>query len=193
MKLGRFCCRPDKTVHHREFLAQPFSAGGFTYASDGHICVRIPEVAGSIAYPAPPENFDIKKLFDVFPDKAKWHSMLRHSLPAPVTIACPTCKGRGRTHECPRCQCPCFHCDGATRIYDDPSASGVEVLGKVIAVRYFRLMAELRNLRVAPMENPTHQDPLPFSFQDGYLDCQGLLMPLNYRPSQVFKTIWTED
>lgn len=190
MKLGRFCALPGSTSKKQDFLCKPFSTGGFTYATDGHIAIRIPETPGAVAYESPPTTFDIAKIFQENALSGRPRFLLRHNLPEPTMAACDECEGRGKVHPCPSCKCECFYCDGTKFVYGDSTDTGVYVFDSFIATRYFRLILELKELRIGAVSPNT---PIPFTFQHGYYDCQGLMMPIKYKPAHSFRTVWTED
>ena len=163
--LKRFC----STDEYRQHLHQPWSAGEWTYATNGHIAVRVPRLDGV------PENdkaptANILKIFDFQMPPMRPLNIVE--LPTAEETECEECDGRGRQHTCPDCQCPCpcQKCDG----------SGV-VLGKQCVligttyfdVKYIRLLFDLR--ASVPVE--IKGNPMPFIFDGGV----GVLMALFWR------------
>lgn len=98
MDLSIFCSKKQRVAKH---LAVPWSFGDFTYASDGHILIRVPRIADV------PENDSAPKVWEgtfgkqFITEPAEWVSV-----PAvdykPVT--CPICEGKAEAFMCPECE-----------------------------------------------------------------------------------------
>ena len=87
--LGQFCC-PDECEPGRD-LSVPFSLNGHTYATNGHICVRVPR------RPDIPENKEAPN-----PENLEWDfsRMKFGPLPeGPLREQCRMCDGRGHEHD----------------------------------------------------------------------------------------------
>jgi hypothetical protein len=157
-------CGDDTT---REFLSAPFRAGGFVYASNGHIIVRVADRAGVADLRA-----DIAAWFKAGAPLAVFHADARFAppplgaldrLPRFDKIACILCQGErlvdGRE---------CFVCDGYG--FDYRMAS-VSYAGVAFNARYMRLVLELPGAELArPVvyEFGGHEvEALPFRFTGG--------------------------
>jgi hypothetical protein len=165
LDLDQFCCVEDD--QRFAALGQPWSAGEYTYATNGHILVRVPR------RPDAPEN-------DLAPsDKAEavigkgyggeFFPVPPVQLPPATEEKCPECGGRGTEHDCPDCECDCKGCDGAGAVQD---RSWVEVGEAFFATGYVRRILGLPGLEISL--SPTAKDPLSFKFDGGI----GLLMPV---------------
>ena len=110
--LERFCfcgSRPE-----RPELSQPFSIGEWTYATNGHVMVRVPRRADIPENPAAPAK--VTTLFEESAPRARYKPAPTFELSEPYeweeTIPCLQCEGMGRKHQCPDCECECAACDG---------------------------------------------------------------------------------
>lgn len=151
-------------------LATPFSKGEWSYATNGHILIRVPLIAG-LREDGP--NAD--KMFEV---------NCKNIAPPSITFAvelppletqseeCSECDGTGNPHDCPACECKCDECDGRGS-WDVSSDKGVSVAigGVPFGCGLIRLLMTLPALRIAP---PQQKKALYFAFDGG----DGLLMPL---------------
>lgn len=107
--LQQFCASAhDK----RAWLHAPFTCGGKTGASNGHIMIEL-DAAGD--HPAPPANFNMAQVLDRI-QTTGYQSL--PALPAPVFITCRKCSGQGHGRKCESCDgdgefehhCHCYHC-----------------------------------------------------------------------------------
>ena len=157
----------------RFYLHRPWSQDEFSYATNGHIIVRVPRRA-DIA-----ENKDAPNTAKVF---ANWVDPDR-PLP-PISIPpeigepeCRVCDGRGTMHNCPDCGCTCKRCEGrgATSNHSDLS---IGFAGECFAAKYIKILMQLPSVTIA---NPKEKEgPLPFAFDGGI----GMLMPIRGRNSE---------
>ncbi len=172
LDLSKYCERGESS---RPYLRQPFSHGDFTYATNGHIMVRIPRRDDV----PPPDMPKAAETLEVRWDKPlEGHDTAIYTKTLPelpergqYVDPCPRCDGTGRGHDCPDCQCECHDCVGTG--FDDPD-KGAEVLigvGK-FAVKYIRMVAELPGIEI--MEYTQKGDPILFRFDGGI----GAVMPL---------------
>lgn len=177
--LRRFCAQ-DAT---RGALCSPFSRGPYTYASNGHICVRVPRMADVPEYEcAPPAEI----LFESIPDSGEWCQWPEHDKPGSIhdreharsIDPCYACRGVGCTPmDCPDCggegdhECSCgdFHvcgkCNGLGAVEavnssecnlcgGDGRLFRQRVAGLSIKGTYHRMVADLL------IEPEHHQEPL---------------------------------
>lgn len=107
IELQQFCSREET----RPYICQPFSLGEFTYATNGHIIVRVARRADA-------GEQDILKQGSV--DKvlachagAEFKTFPTLSIPDAVREPCERCDGTGKEHaDCDCCTHKCENCDG---------------------------------------------------------------------------------
>lgn len=164
MDLQLFCGNePD-----REYLQTPFSHGGFTYATNGHIMVRVPQVAGvrkqtkDGTWDAPMKGLP----------EATFSPLAHNPLPDHPLGPCTICAGEGYQHDCPDCSCACPACKGSGNAYPDVSTT---VRGHIFALRYVAMMLALPGVEIA--DKTGQEMPLLFKFDGGF----GALMPRRSR------------
>ncbi len=161
--LKPFC----STDEMRPYLHQPWSVGDYTYATNGHIIVRVPRRSDVPENPQAPNN--APRLFATFP-QAGFRALHVVPLPAPKEKKCLHCNGRGHEHDCPDCECVCENCNGTGNVNVDAKIA-VNIGTFPAALRYARILIGLPNIEVAvDVSHP--MDPLPFKFDGG----DGLLM-----------------
>ena len=189
--LMKFCGGPD-----RKAMSTPFSIGSFTYATNGHIMVRIPRLSDiSERSDAPNADGMIEKYFgyEYFP------------LPdvSPIKmIPCRDCEGTGRFKKCPECdgsgivefendsnsydftcktcngggkfkegeEFDCEKCGGTGKIAERES---IETSGRHYDKKYILLLKTLPDCKLAFAKN---LDPAHFNFTGG----DGLIMALRW-------------
>lgn len=189
-------CSPD-----RENLTVPFSRGQYTYATNGHIVVRVPRRAD---VPENPKAPDIEKIGLEAPTNLR--PLPHYTLP--TGRKCLRCRGAGRAYDCDKCegsgwsQCShcnseieCKECHGAGQIArpeegqnlqlaDCAECSGSGVVFDMrpvvfltpeiaIAYRYAALLLTIPGLQVC-LEKRKGQSAIPFTFHGG----DGWLMPI---------------
>lgn len=98
--LQKFCANEDI----RQYLEKPFRKNGYLYASNGHICIRIPDDSNIQAIEAP-SQIDPEKFFSN--SVTEWH-LLPENLPPPKP--CSNCNGEKIVSE--KVAEPCPDCDG---------------------------------------------------------------------------------
>lgn len=151
--------------HFNPWMEHPFSRGEYTYATNGHIAIR---VARREDVPEHPKSPDIERLFtDV--SGVQWRQLRKVELPDVPSTKCRDCDGRGTVHDCPDCKCDCDECDGTGEIESDASACIGDAL---FNTKYIRLLAALPWIEV-PITD-LMPEPMPFRFEGG----TGLLMSL---------------
>lgn len=149
-ELQAFCAGPDDI---RYALHEPWSAGEWTYATNGHIAVRVPRLAD---VPEVSNAPNAAKLFDA--------AVANEWFPVPACLQppddyCPQCKGTlidRYGHECGWCE------NGKVENFD-----GIEIGDASYAKRY---LAMIQGWEIAP-NGPRSPAPI----RNG--DVQGLLMP----------------
>jgi len=160
--LQRFCA-----VKERQSIAQPWSRGDYTYATNGRILVRLPRHADV------PENADAPNVEKIWPNPPAtvFFPIAAVELPKATFNECERCEGRGYEHDCPDCRCECEKCRGAGDISSDTHTS-LAIGGVHFCLLYVRPWLTLPEISVAVPVPPA--GPLEFRFEGG----DGLLMPL---------------
>jgi hypothetical protein len=167
LNLQQFC----GTDPSRDYLMKPFSRDGFTWATNGHILIRVPER---------PEFSDIEQRIKINiaePLKgfgvAKFFSPSFELPPATVRGECLKCAGRGHLHDCPDCDCECEHCDG-TGNSDSEQFASVSIGPTPFALNYVRQILSLPRVEIEEFAAEQSEKCLFFRFDGGV----GALMPL---------------
>lgn len=155
----------------RPYLQKPFSRGEWTYATNGHVLVRVPKVADI----PEGETAAEKVMTNIRPDADVSH-LGEFILPEPEEIDCPTCEGRGTEHDCPDCECGCDACDSSGRAWKKNSVS---LRGAVFDARYLSFVTALPNLTF--QTNCHKTAPSLFKFDGG----EGVIMPMRIEPSDA--------
>src|SRR5882724_4272781 len=106
LDLQQFCSMDEC----RYYRLKPFSCDGFTWATNGHVAVRV-ELRPDV--PSPEREINIKKLFERVND-VKFFKPSFDLPPASTNKAeCRSCNGRGFEHDFPDCECECEECGGS--------------------------------------------------------------------------------
>ena len=161
------------TEETRSYIMQPFSRGDFTYATDGHICVRVARLIDASEQDKP----NVTKLPWEALAAANFVPAPAFNLPAKADPTFEPCDCyQGKIHDCPDCECECETCDGSGTIKnDDDNNKSVGLLGISFARKYVRLLETLPGLQVATIGGLYDGIVgLAFKFDGGH----GLLMPL---------------
>jgi hypothetical protein len=162
-------CSTDKD---RPNLHRPWSRGDWTWATNGHILIRVPRRAD---VPENDEAPDPSKILAPF-DGTKLAARAPIELPAVTMDECDDCSGAGYgIHGCPYCECDCGTCGGTGKVDSDRQVS-IDFCGGVFALRYVRQIMALPGLRL-PADHPDKHAPLLFAFDGGV----GALMGLSSR------------
>ena len=166
--LQRFC----DTEGFRHTLETPWSTEKFTYASNGHIIVRVPRIADVPERSNAPkiEGTCVGESFNYDPEK--WYPIPK--IETPKFTECSTCKGSGEITQCHECGCTlpikegiCTDCDGSGNILKH---SSVEVGGSLFSNVYLYDIGRLERAEIAPRGA---MESARFRFEGG----DGLLMP----------------
>lgn len=155
----------------RAYLAKPFTVGAFTYATNGHIMVRVERQPDAPELPAdcPLKNPDapLKGIDAATFAPPPAFKMTRFE---PEEVACEDCDERGREHDCPKCECICVACNGTGKETTRDERS-TECEGIIFALTYARQMLSLPGIEIAP---PHKENPWLFRFDGGV----GAIMPM---------------
>ena len=190
-QLEKFC----DPLEGRDITKSPFNYGGYTWAANGKIMVRVPFIAGV-------REFAGKPAADLFGGGMVGKGIALPTIPPPVLEPCLECGGKGfyQERKCPNChgegeiECPhCGHesdCDrckstgfipdltSAKEPCEDCGGTGQKETMTTSEVglvsfqnRYLRLIADLPGLEFQP-KGPL--DPGRFRWAGG----EGMLMPV---------------
>lgn len=199
MKLEDFCA--DKN-DPRYFLHVPWTWENYSYATNGHIAIRVPALA---EYPVAETDKKIhtQTLPQMFIEAhANRNMQLLPAYDKPALPPCPTCQGSGYSQECDECEgegevefentynryhFECRSCDGDGDILGGKEAckycngSGKQ---KDVAIKcgpvflnflYLELIETLPGLRIdCSLPDNDTKNPVPFVFDGG----EGLLMTM---------------
>lgn len=164
INLMPFCSRDDL----RPALHKPSSRGEFTYATNGHILIRVPrrdDVEDNPDFP------NAEKVIAVTEGRHLFVLPVMNLPPAADEITCLDCDATGMAHQCPDCTCECMTCRGSGKVAAD-AEDCVAFDGVPFAIGYVRMIAALPGVRVA-VGKEAHE-PLRFEFDGGI----GALMPI---------------
>ena len=144
INLQPFCGKND--VHF--WLNAPFSEGDFTYATNGHILVRVERRTN-----VPEQDKMNGKFAKMFADNPVGELIEIPTLPKLETV------------QCDECDFGCSECDGGFA----PKFQYLALGDSGYQVRYLKMIADLPNGRISP----NGLKCAPFTFDGG----DGLLMP----------------
>ena len=93
-QLEKFC----DPLEGRDITKSPFNYGGYTWATNGRIMVRVPLIAGA-------RDADYKAAADMFGDGMVGTGIALPTIPPPVLEPCLECGGKGfyQERKCPNC------------------------------------------------------------------------------------------
>lgn len=171
--LLKFCSKDESRFH----LHSPFSKGQWTYATNGHLAIRV-------AHTDVPENTkapDCEKLFATAIEKGEppWVDLPPFKL---ERKRCSDCKGTGfldengeSCSEHSKDGYECENCEGGV-IYSGRAIVKAEKGDVVLAARYLDLLKDLPGIKIGVCgdESKRIDKPIRFKFDGG----DGLLMPI---------------
>lgn len=146
----------------RYYLNEPFSEGEFTYATNGHILIRVPRRDD-----IPEEKTMSDRAPKLFVDFAMQKSLDIPEVPAPEMVDCECVTSNGDLSETEVLQ-KCEDCGGTFKV--ELWGVGIDLGDSRFALRYLRLLKTLPNCKISP----NGQKQAPFKFDGG----DGLLMPM---------------
>lgn len=156
-------CGNDECRH--PYLMRPFTRRGYTYATNGHILVRVPPRS---EIPDSEKDFRVERPFDGI-ECAIFTPLPAFVVPKPDGD-CEMCDGRGFEHSCPDCQCTCWACEGSgSEVWG--AGTSIEIGGVSFAAKYLLMMQGLPGIAIG---RPRQEQSLLFRFDGG----EGALMPL---------------
>jgi hypothetical protein len=161
------------TEKWRPRLHKPFSRGGYTWATNGHILIRVqlikdvPDNGGSENVEGvwnthfKPESFKPAPPLSILPN-----------IPT-IKATCEACDGSGVEHECSHCSHECEECDGTGQAESQSERkSSVTISGIPYSVHYVRQILSLPDCEIEA--TPVQDRALAFRFRGG----EGILMAL---------------
>jgi hypothetical protein len=149
-------------IHSRS--NNPWSRGDHTFATNGHIIVRVPRLEGIEENDAAP---DVSKALE-HGEAKEWFPLSEIKIPKYSGFVCPECDGSGKEDdECEKCghQKNCEGCGGTGKI---DRITPVAVGEVSFQAKYLALIKNLPNCRIAP-SGPETQAQFIFDGGDGSL------------------------
>lgn len=185
INLERFCADKFGRAH----LQKPFTLGDYTYATNGHIAVRVPKRGEQ---DSEEHEVIVAALERYFEEGRKSAGPMLPipdgELPARESQKCVFCQGEGQLDTCPTCDQPCVcpECKGDGKVWLD--VVGVEIFRcVVVSSEYLSWIKQLPAPRIRKMRKyETDLHPIYFEFEGGI----GVLQsrrPLNHDISLVKK------
>ena len=127
-------CLPEGSG--RPNLEAPFRRGAHVFATDGHVCVRVPCPDN-----VPEGDVAVEAIFQGIALDGPFAPLARAVPPrATDPEACVYCDGRGTEHDCPDCHCDCDMCDGKGQVAHTES---VLLAGRPFKLELVRKVAAL--------------------------------------------------
>ena len=126
-ELQKFC---DTNTYHEAYgITEPFSRGEWTYATNGHICVRVPRISAITHEAKSSVSESAEKLFtDTKARATEWQRLPDFELKSCV---CDTCGGTGYIQMCPACDHSDHKCfNGESKICKQYNAECVKGCAK---------------------------------------------------------------
>lgn len=151
-------------------IGKPFSLGEYTYATNGHIAVRVPRDPNVPEIEAPPK---IDACFAREFNPLASRRALKNPIPpaaAAKTKKCEECGGRGVEHECHSCKCKCWECEGSGW-YEEIRYQSLEIGSRIFNVHAVRKILTLPSVL---FDADGKGKAIGFTFDGG----EGMLMPL---------------
>lgn len=159
--LRQFC----GTDEQRTSIQAPFTRGPFTYATNGHVLVRVPRLDDVPQIEGTPHAeviFDKAARQEVGPPPVL-------TLPPYETEECDACSEGEAIHDCPNCNCSCEEC-GDTREIEVKTSCTVN--GEFFDTKYMHQLLTLPGFKFS--KEPPPKQGARFEFDGG----EGYLMPL---------------
>jgi hypothetical protein len=155
----------------RPVLARPFSIGLWSYATNGHILVRVPrrdDVAEN------PEAPNAAHFYETAKKPRRYEPLPKLELAEPFEweeqLECWRCLGKGKAHHfCPDCRCECRECSGTGK-GTTKHFKTTQIGSGSYNSKYVSWLQSLPNTEIG---QPYKRKPLAFRFRGG----EGLLMP----------------
>ena len=156
----------------RTYINAPFRRGDFTYATNGHVLVRVPAIDGDAlaGIDNPVSESALYHILTAHPDPI--FAPLRIGLPEQTSKPCEVCGGTGvwKDDPAPGMYTTCDNCDGEKTIN---VITSVSVNGVHFDIKYIKLVAALpgAEFSINPIKSSmkSWRDfvPCPFRFDGG--------------------------
>jgi len=184
----------------RDALSLPFNCDGYTFATDGHICIRVDIDVSIISHPDAPSTME--KIFITCDDDSKYTD-IPDIEGMSLLVDCSSCGGLGKLSVCPECEgnkevyfendyneyeCTCESCGGTGKYKNGKTLNeecedcngtgkitkdiGIDIGTRHVTARLLGLIKKLPSVKIAP-EATEGFKPIPFKFDGG---C-GILLP----------------
>lgn len=148
---------------------EPWSHEGFTFATNGHIMVRVPQMV-EVTEGEPIKGMMARIL--PYGTPSEWYPLSGIAVPPAQEQECESCEGgRETVHDCPECTCVCDECDGTGRILDAKGRDPIIVGCAGFQTKYLRMLSTLPGCEIGPISEFAIA---PFRFDGG----DGVLMPM---------------
>ena len=168
----------------------PYSIGEYTYATNGHIFIKVPRIT---EFPENPKAPDPEKI-EYLESPKEWYPVKDIKTPKPID--CDNCGGKGRNFTCPECdgdgfvclsnnyssyEVDCDSCDttGEVEFCEECEGTGKAISynptdfnGVTFEQRYLALLSKLPNCEIRLTSKTTIS---PFKFDGG----SGAIMPMS--------------
>jgi len=167
LNLDKYCGGDPR----RPYLDNPFSFGGYTFSTNGHIIVRVArrDEAPKGAKPMTEAAAEYALCID---RACEFRPMSAYQFPQPDEAGCAACDGRGTGHDCPDCECVCPDCDGSGK---SGQRRSVSIDGALFDAKYIQWLLELPAVEIETVIDGTR--PLKFRFDGGIGALFGLRAP----------------
>ena len=162
LDLQPFC----STDHLRPYLTKPFSRDGFTWATNGHIILRVPLRAEVLDHDTP---LKLAERFRALDGATFFKPKIHLPRPPDEKGPCPACDAVGCDAEgfdCPRCK--------GYGTLDPEARTSTSIRPKLYALNYIRQIAMLPDIELSVMKAEPVALPLLFRFAGGVGALMGL-------------------
>jgi hypothetical protein len=153
-------CGDDET---RPYLMKPFTRNGYTWATNGHILVRVAARADALPIE---KDVNTEKVIEGI-GNATFHRPSFQLPPAPTEAGvCPDCDGRGAAHDCPDCECTCQKCNGRGDL-DVEKMTSTTIGPKFYNLHYVRMILSLPGIELSVVATKPKFAVMFFRFDEG--------------------------
>ena len=151
----------------------PWTDGEYTYATNGHICIKVPAISD---VPEIPNPVNAEKIFRKLPQPFEWFPVPPVAKPRKQKeIICVDCDGTGKDddNKCPKCghKKDCPECDGTGKVKEYIPPRFLQIGDQFFDEKYLYLLQGFPNVQIGPA---TGEIAARIKFDGG----EGLLMPV---------------
>ena len=168
-ELQKFCFMGEG----KDKIKVPWTDGGFTYATDGHICIKVPALSD---IPIEPNPVNAEKVFRESQQPSEWFPVPRVAKPKiPKETVCSDCEGSGKDDDnrCPVCghimDCP--ECEGTGKVKEGILPRYLQIGHQSFDEKYLYMIQGFPNVKIGPA---TGKIAARIKFDGG----EGLLLPV---------------